>query len=556
MPNYARTVSTSLIMFMVMMINGALAQPMTDAQWREDIAVVVDTIRSDHPDPFARIEEAEFETMHQALLNDLPTLSDNDTALRLAALVAAIEDGHSRLSIPRSHDGLAFLQGHSGPNEAARDGILFSVLPFRYFLFEDGLHIVETAKGYEDYLGAKVLQIGKVDAAKAVELVRPILFVENDQGARLLAADRLALPDVLTHFDIVEDASSVPLTLELNGTTQSIMVAPLPADTELETVGPQWASPPLASLNAGSKKWHQRVPRQRAWYIQLNEIEAFPDFPLSDFMGDALRQARRNGAQKIILDLRHNQGGTGSYNAAVINAIAQSRYNEYGKLFVVIGRETFSAAAMLINDFEKFTNVIFVGEPAGARPSHYGDPTKLVLPNSGLTLRVSTIYWQSWLAGDFRDAINTHIDAHPTAADYFAGHDAAIAASLAYTPPPTAPAQMAELFDKDKVQAGVTRLLGWINSPLSGPHDGAEELVAIGHDYLDAGDFRRGRYMMVMARDFFPTHAPVFAGLARAQELNGDLETAGRNYERALNIDPENAVALAGRQRLADAVNE
>lgn len=553
MPNHTRNLSTSLFFFVAVMLNGVAAQPMTEAEWREDIAVVVDTIRAEHPDPFEQVEEETFNAMHQALLDDLPELNDNDAALRLAALVAVMKDGHSRLSIPRAHNGLAFLQGHTGPNEAARDGLVFSSLPFRYFLFEDGLHIVEAAKGYEQFIGAKILTIGNMEAMDAVEAVGPILFVENDNGANLLSADRLALTEVLTHFDIIDDASSVPLTIEQNGETKTITVKPLPTDIDLETVKPQWETPPLSALNPGEKKWHARIPRQRAWYIRLNEIESFPDAPLTDFFTDAFSKARRSGAKKLILDLRHNQGGNGTNNTAIVNAIGRSRFNEYGRFYVLVGRETFSAAAMLINDFEQYTQVIFVGEPSGARPSHYGDPRRLVLPNSGLTLRVSTIYWQSWLAGDFRDALNTHLDAKPTATDFFAGHDSAIATALDYTPPPTPARQMAELFDKDKVQAGVTRYLGWINSPLSRPHDGAEELVAIGNDYLDAGDFRRGRYMMVMARDFYPTHADAFAGLGRALELDGDLESAGRQYERALNIDENNATALEGRDRLAAA---
>ena len=120
--------------------------------------------------------------------------------------------------------------------------------------------------------------------------------------------------------------------------------------------------------NSDEKKWHMRIPGERAWYIQFDEIELFPEAPISDFMGDALRSARRARAEKVLLDLRRNHGGSSSFNPAIINALAQSEYNEYGRLYVLTGRETFSAASMLMGAFEEYVNAIFVGEPSGARP--------------------------------------------------------------------------------------------------------------------------------------------------------------------------------------------
>ena len=43
---------------------------------------------------------------------------------------------------------------------------------------------------------------------------------------------------------------------------------------------------------------------------------------------------------------------------------------------------------------ERWTPATFVGEPTGDPPNGYGDPKRTVLPNSGLTVQVSTLYWQ------------------------------------------------------------------------------------------------------------------------------------------------------------------
>ncbi|NNL87519.1 MAG: tetratricopeptide repeat protein [Marinicaulis sp.] len=174
------------------------------------------------------------------------------------------------------------------------------------------------------------------------------------------------------------------------------------------------------------------------------------------------------------------------------------------------------------------------------------------MPNSGLTLRVSTLTWPSSFAGDFRPFIETHIDAPPTAADFFAGEDSAIAAALAYVPPDGPAAQMAELFEKEKLQSGLIRFFTWLRSPIDGTHeDAADDLIAYGHDYLDKVELQKGRFMMAMARDYFPTNADARAGLGRAMELNDDPESARERYKEALELDPDHEGAKEGLARLA-----
>ena len=62
---------------------------------------------------------------------------------------------------------------------------------------------------------------------------------------------------------------------------------------------------------------------------------------------------------------------------------------------------------------EQNTNAVFVGEPTGGSPNGYGDSRKLTLPSSGLTVRVSTLYWQPSDPRDKRDAIAPDIAAPP-----------------------------------------------------------------------------------------------------------------------------------------------
>jgi len=66
-----------------------------DAAWRADITTVADAVQEFHPRPFRTISATEFQQQYESLLEDVPELSDKEVVVRLAALVALIDDGHT-----------------------------------------------------------------------------------------------------------------------------------------------------------------------------------------------------------------------------------------------------------------------------------------------------------------------------------------------------------------------------------------------------------------------------------------------------------------------------
>jgi tetratricopeptide (TPR) repeat protein len=174
----------------------------------------------------------------------------------------------------------------------------------------------------------------------------------------------------------------------------------------------------------------------------------------------------------------------------------------------------------------------------------------VVLANSGLTLRVSTLYWPNWLAGEFRPATEAHVDALPTAADYFAGRDVALAAALGYEPPPGVAAQVEDLLRRGKTQAGILRFLRSISDPRATAPE-TSSFVASGHRLLDDGLVREGRIVFSLAGEYLPASAGAEAGRGRAMELSGDPEAANAHYEKALALDPDHEAARRALARLA-----
>lgn len=100
--------------------------------------------------------------------------------------------------------------------------------------------------------------------------------------------------------------------------------------------------------------------------------------------------------------------------------------NPKGKIFVIMGRGTFSAGQNLLTDITKYTNPILVGEPSGSKPNHIGDVGWFQLPYSGLMGMISTQFYQDLKTEDNRKWIAPHIPVSLSSTDYFTGNDKAL----------------------------------------------------------------------------------------------------------------------------------
>jgi hypothetical protein len=123
--------------------------------------------------------------------------------------------------------------------------------------------------------------------------------------------------------------------------------------------------------------------------------------------------------ERLVIDLRDCHGGDNQkFRALLLELIRDVKSNQLGKLFVIIGRATFSAAVNAASDLERLSNGIFVGESTAGAPSSWGDPRKITLPNSGLIARISTIYWRDWTPNEARSWIAPDISVAVSSAGY------------------------------------------------------------------------------------------------------------------------------------------
>ena len=93
------------------------------------------------------------------------------------------------------------------------------------------------------------------------------------------------------------------------------------------------------------------------------------------------------------------------------------------RLVVLTGRQTYSAAVMLVAALKDYTDAIFIGEPTAAPLNHYGDPTSISLPSGRLQLVVSTLYWQLGHPSNRESTLPVNLCVLTKASDFFKGKD-------------------------------------------------------------------------------------------------------------------------------------
>lgn len=415
--------------------------------WREDLAAARAALEERHPNVFHTVSAAELDAAFSKLSARLPQLQHHEVIVELARIVALVGDGHTRLTLPLG-PGVEFEQGHSSTPPPARPEMQFHQLPVRLAIDGDGPWIERTTPEHRDLVGARLLAIGGQPIDRVIDAVSPTIRRDNEMQVLYHLPMHLVLPEILHACGVLASPQRAELTLRLpfhSGPTarRHVLLEPLPFDEPVEWVGLPTtageATPTPLSVEDEDRNYalHYLADRD-AIYLAFNVVYDAVDPSIRDLsvqLTDLV--ARPPGGRpvnKLILDLRRNRGGDTSLVEPLLRALVASPLNETGHLFVLIGRATFSAAMNFALLLEKHTEVLFVGEPTGARPNSYGDSRKVRLPHSGLTLRVSTLYWQSH-PRDQRPWIAPQLPLVATADDVLAGRDPVLETVLALSPP-------------------------------------------------------------------------------------------------------------------------
>jgi hypothetical protein len=531
----------------------AKALSATEAEsWRADLRALAAELPKRHPLLFegltpTRLTAARFDSAVQALDARIPSLPRHRVIVELERLVAMVGAGHTSI------------------NPLFDPAIGFRYYPLELRVFRDGIYVRRAGAAQAALAGARVLRIGRLSADSALALAATVLSHENEQFVRAHAPAYLMMPEVLDALGIADDMEKLPLELEKDGRRWTAIVAPggrLAPNAHATAVIDQtgWIDMRPASvpaplyLSRGEPRWFRFLPERRTLYVAYQSSVPPQDGggeTIDAFFTRVLAAADEPGVERLVLDVRGNTGGESFYNRQLLlGIIRRTRLDQRGKLFVVIGRNTYSAAMNLVNELERYTNATFVGEPTGSPPAFFGDHRSFTLPNSGSSVNVSSLWWQTMNPRDKRPFVAPQIYAEESADHSRAGRDPALDAIFARAERPTLAALLVDALAAGDTARAWQRLSEYIANPENRYLGVEAEVNALGYEQLRLGHADRAAQLLSLNVRAYPRSANAYDSLGEAYERSGRSAEAAEMYRRALSLDAGMSSSRDGLRRL------
>jgi hypothetical protein len=530
-----------LAMFIALFPTPAAAQQsnlppaqLTPQQWREDLRFMAAEMKARHANLYHKVSQAEFDAAVADLDRRIPQLQRNQIIVGMMRIAAMVGDGHTRVD-PRKDKAFGFRS-----------------LPLKLYWFEDGIIVRAARPAYRDLLGARLEAVGGVPIAEAIRRTSAIISQDTFTAVRQLVPLYLAMPDVLQALGLGASRDAATLTLVRGGKRSTVHVpagevsALWPADTDIALVTPDgWSdsrTAPLPLWLQAPLDYHRLLPLpdQHALYAQLNMVTNTDEETLTAFGKRILDQVRASNPRAVILDLRLDQGGNGDLRNGFIADLVRAQDDDT-QLFVLAGRGTFSASEFILEDLDRLTDAIFIGEPASSRPISYGDAYQSKLPNSGIAVRTSIRYWQS--GQDRRPYIPIDVATPFTFADYVAGRDPALEVALAYRPGPDLLEQLSQAATGEGPDAAARTAKAYVDDPTHRYRDVQFELIMAEQRLLGEKQGPAALEVSRWSATRFPRNPELATVLAYVANDQGAKDEARRAIAAALAIDPSNRSA-------------
>jgi hypothetical protein len=367
---------------MVAIVSAAQARPSAPVTAADDVRELGTQIAQIHPDAFRSVPRQQFESDVSALAQRAPSISQNELLVGMLRIIASLG--------PRN--------GHTGlfPGDPTHTRELH-FYPVRLYDFVDGMHVVDATD--RSLIRNRLVAVEDMPIERVLELVEPLVPRDNTSNLRGLAPHYLLTAEVLDGLGVVDGIEAAELTFEQpDGQRVDVELTPVAASRYTsEFADPLFghypsilpaASQPLYLSGSARPLWARTLARGRAVYVGYNSIRS----PTPAVLRKIERLVRGKGVRRVIVDLRLNGGGDNTTYGSLRTLFGSKAVNKRGKLRVLIGRATFSAAANFAAEIDRATRAVFFGEPTGGGVETYADTFPVLLPTVGWTVRIAARY--------------------------------------------------------------------------------------------------------------------------------------------------------------------
>ncbi|MCL2639263.1 MAG: hypothetical protein FWD53_00305 [Phycisphaerales bacterium] len=389
-------------------IGGSINDAQRNRLWVEDLEYFKSEFPKRHKNPFSVITKKAFNQRMDTLIAKVGKLELHQICVALCEVIAAVGVAHSNIDISNEYR-----------------------YPLQFYVFADGLYVINADKTLADMLFARVTKINGVGANDVMTRLTALIPHENKSWVLAMLPEYLAKPVYMYGLGIIPDQVQTVFTVEQDGIEREVAVPIFPFGQHADFCVPMNADD--GAVDAGEYNYNYKYfEKNNALLFNYNVCGESPGLPFAEFnkgMFDFMADKKVN---RIIVDLRRNGGG----NSEVLNPFTKQlpdylKKNPGTKVYLLVGRNTFSSGIFAIHRIMAAApRTISVGEPTGGALEDYGDPSLFNLPNSWIPVRYSTKYF------DFRKQLkrpnqvtNTFIpevEITPTLEDYRRKNDAVL----------------------------------------------------------------------------------------------------------------------------------
>ncbi|MFC7773054.1 hypothetical protein [Flavobacterium sp. GCM10027622] len=383
-----------IILILTVFTLNVYSQEINTEDWITDLNFLKSELSKKHKNLFSKLSKDEFDSGIDKIIKQLDKDTDIQTSIKLHQLIAKIGDSHTSLST--SH----ITQKRK-------------IIPIDFMWLKEGLFISGSTKDNYELLDKKLLAINGFKINTIIDSLNTLSVVENNALIKTTSSRLLDSNVLLKHFGFSKPNDSI-YNLELsdiNGTISQHKIIQINSDMNNRKNMAYMkvnAETPFYRNGSGNNFKEQYFAKEKIYYIQYNKcvsresIEKYGDketaykYPsFKEFEEKVLKTLENSEIDKLIFDMRFNGGGSSYLAESLIDKIAANKkINKKGKLFVVVGNNTFSSAIFNTIYFKKKTQAIIIGEETGGKPNHFGYVKSFSLPYSEIKVRYSSEFWK------------------------------------------------------------------------------------------------------------------------------------------------------------------
>ncbi len=373
---------------------------LTTKQWLEDIDYLNENLPKNHINLYYKTSKNDFQKQINELKTEIPKLNDMQIKFKLKQIVASVGDAHTSMNLDN---------------------------PEKYYCvgtwwFGNDLRVVSINKEYKDILGMNLIAINNIPIDEILNKINTLISHENSQWLKANNINYLPNPEVLKFFKVTKNDEAEFTFQSDDKKIIKIKICPekITKDNIISVRDSMPKKPISFQVNSinyyENLYWYKYIPEDKILYFQYNlcydfntarvagfkDYESYPDF--REFSNGLIKTINENKIDKFIIDMSHNQGGNSILLDDLITRLSErTNLAETSKVFVIIGRNTFSSGVVNSFHLKVCMSAKLFGEPTGGNANSYGEISTLTLPNSKVTISYSKKFY--FLSDNYKEGL-------------------------------------------------------------------------------------------------------------------------------------------------------